>query len=244
MPTENLGELKYHSYSRAFPQTGIDGMNKIEHKTLNDRAYDEIKTGLITGRFAPGQILVIRTLAETYGISATPVREALQRLVAERMLEVLPNRSIAVPDLTVEKFVELARIRAALEGLAAELAAPRFGPADLRALSRLIEDIDEAIAAGDGKAYVTLNQQFHFSLYERAGAPQLLRLIQDMWGQVGPFFNGLFDDVDYIGRANEQHLEIVRALADGDAAAARLHVVRDIEVAAESLLPRLTGLGG
>ncbi|HTN97495.1 MAG TPA: GntR family transcriptional regulator, partial [Nordella sp.] len=76
-------------------------MSKIEHQTLNDRAYSEIRKGLITGRFQPGQVLVIRTLAEIYGISTTPVREALQRLVAERLLIMLPNRSIAVPDLTV-----------------------------------------------------------------------------------------------------------------------------------------------
>ena len=92
-------------------------MNKIEHQTLNDRAYGEIRKGLISSRFQPGQVLVIRNLAEAYGISTTPVREALQRLVAERLLFLLPNRSIAVPSLSVEKFTELARIRCALEGL-------------------------------------------------------------------------------------------------------------------------------
>src|SRR5271163_3805682 len=91
---------------------------KIEYRTLNDRAYGELRKGLISGTFRPGQVLVIRTLAEAYGISTTPVREALQRLVAERLLEMQSNRSIAVPYLSVEKFVELVRIRTALEGLA------------------------------------------------------------------------------------------------------------------------------
>ena len=90
-------------------------MSKIEHQTLNDRAYGEIRKGLISSRFQPGQVLVIRNLAETYGISTTPVREALQRLVAERLLVLLPNRSIAVPSLSAKKFAELARIRCAIE---------------------------------------------------------------------------------------------------------------------------------
>src|SRR5262249_18516943 len=121
------------SYNR---EIGRDiSMSKIEYKTLNDRAYDEIKKGLMAGKISPGQPVVIRTLAENYGISATPVREALQRLVAERLLEMLPNRSIAVPELSAEKFVELVRIRTALEGLAAELATPNFKLAHIQKLS-------------------------------------------------------------------------------------------------------------
>src|SRR5690606_5351375 len=92
---------------------------RLEYRALSDQAYAAIKQELISGRFAPRQMLVLRTLAETYGISTTPVREALQRLVGEGLLEMLPNRSIAVPDWDPAKFSELYRIRCELEGLAA-----------------------------------------------------------------------------------------------------------------------------
>ncbi len=216
-------------------------MSKIEYKTLNDRAYDEIKKGLIAGRFSPGQPLVIRTLADTYGISATPVREALQRLVAERLLEMLPNRSIAVPGLSSEKFIELVRIRSALEGLAAELATPNFKIAHVEKLKALLQDINETVGRRDTRTYLALNQKFHFAIYEKAESPHLLRLIQDLWGQVGPFFNGLFDDEDFISHANDQHVKIVNSLSAGDRLAVREFVVRDITLAADSLLPRLSG---
>jgi len=215
-------------------------MSKIEYRTLNDRAYDEIKKGLIAGRFSPGQPLIIRTLAETYGISATPVREALQRLVAERLLEMMPNRSIVVPGLSSDKFVELVRIRTALEGLAAELAASNFKASHIARLKVLLIEIDEAIQERDNKAYVDLNQRFHFSIYERAESPHLLRLIQDLWVQVGPFFNGLFDDESYITHANDQHVRIIEALEKNDKTAVREFIVRDITTAADSLLPHLT----
>lgn len=215
-------------------------MSKIEHHTLNDRAYSEIRKGLITSRFRPGQVLVIRSLAETYGISTTPVREALQRLVAERLLITLPNRSIAVPGLSMEKFTELARIRCALEGLAAELAVAGIKPPHIDKLKALLDDIDKAAASRDSRGYVNLNQKFHFTIYERANSPHLLQMVQDLWSQVGPFFNGLFDDERFIAHANEQHVRIVEALEAGDAAEVRRAIVKDISVAAEALTPRLS----
>jgi DNA-binding GntR family transcriptional regulator len=214
-------------------------LSKIEHHTLNDRAYSEIRKGLIASRFRPGQVLVIRTLAETYGISTTPVREALQRLVAERLLIMLPNRSIAVPGLSAEKFTELVRIRCALEGLAGELAVAGIKPAHIDKLKSLLGDLDKAAANRDSRGYVNLNQKFHFIVYERANSPHLLQMVQDLWSQVGPFFSGLFDDESFIAHANEQHVRIVEALEAGNAAEVRQAIIKDITVAAEALTPRL-----
>lgn len=213
-------------------------MAKIEYRTLNDRAYDEIMKGLISGAFRSGQTLVIRTLAETYGISTTPVREALQRLVAERHLEMLPNRSIVVPLLDPDRFVELFRIRRELEGLAGELATPHFRAPQIARLHGLLDAMDKTLAA-EGESYQALNQRFHFAIYERAASPVLITMIQNMWGQVGPFFNELTDDETFVGKANDQHRAIVAALEARDAAAVRRHLSLDISVAADHLIPRL-----
>jgi DNA-binding GntR family transcriptional regulator len=214
-------------------------VSKIEHSTLNDQAYTALKRGLISGSFRPGQTLVIRSLAETYGISTTPVREALQRLVAERLLVMQPNRSIVVPLLSMAKFVELYRVRCALEGLAGELSAANVRPSHLRRLRTLLQDIEATIAERNGRAYLQLNQKFHFLIYERAESPLLQELIQDLWSQVGPFLNELFEDTDYLPHANEYHLRIVAALEAGDAAGVRQAIVDDISTAAHSLMPRL-----
>lgn len=214
-------------------------MSKIEYRTLNEKAYQKLKKGLTSGRFRPAEILVIRQLAERYGISATPVREALQRLVAERALELLPNRSIAVPVLTAEKFTELRHIRCALEGLAAEFATPNFKPSHMRRLMDLIKAMDRDIANGNTSAYLDHNERFHFFVYARAEAPLLLQMIQDLWTQVGPFFNFLFQDCDYLPDANEGHRNIYAAIERRDPAALREAVVHDIVSAANSLSPRL-----
>jgi DNA-binding GntR family transcriptional regulator len=182
---------------------------------------------------------VIRALAEEYGISATPVREALQRLVAERLLVMLPNRSIAVPDPTIENFQELVRIRSALEGMAAEQAARNITAKTLGKLRSTLEDLDSAIEKHDTAAYLGLNKRFHFLIYEVADSPILLNMIQDLWVQVGPFFNRLFDDDIYVAKSNVEHERVYQALKGGNAEEAKAHIVKDIESAAEALLSQL-----
>jgi DNA-binding GntR family transcriptional regulator len=215
-------------------------MAKLEHQTLNDRAYAALKKGLMSGQFRPGEVLTIRQLAGRYGISVTPVREALQRLVAERSLEMLRNRSIAVPILTLEKFVDLRRVRCLLEGLAAEMAAPNVTAADMARLEQMIGEIDQDIAQNNVAGYLRRNEKFHFLIYERARSPLTLRIIQDLWTQVGPFFNCLFEDSGYLREANDGHRRILAALRQGDASAVRENMVWDISEAAESLTRRLT----
>jgi DNA-binding GntR family transcriptional regulator len=211
----------------------------IENKTLNERAYDEIRQGMVTGHFKPGQVLVIRTLATAYGISITPVRDALQRLVAEGLLAMQPNRSIVVPLLSVDSLLELVRIRSELEGLAAELATPNIRLSDRVKLERLIAQGREAIQARDGRKYVAINREFHFTIYNRANSPLLLRMIVDMWTKIGPFLNRLFDDPEYVDVANDEHESILSAFASGDAVLARNHISMDIQSAAQSLRDHL-----
>jgi DNA-binding GntR family transcriptional regulator len=214
-------------------------MLQLDRETLNDRAYKALRQNLISGRFAPGEPLVIRKLAETLGISTTPIREALQRLVAERMLEMRHNRSAAVPKLSLAAFRELVAIRLALEGLAAERAAAHMRPAALKRLRKLTDGMDNAIAAGDGAAYLALNEKFHFGVYALAGAPILVSMIEDLWGRVGPYMKFLMEIESYAPHSNAHHRAWHAALEQGDAVASRQALIADIEAAADALLPRL-----
>src|SRR5580704_5437217 len=98
----------------------------VERETLNDRVYRELKNSIMAGSFKPGSELTLRSVADALGTSLMPVRDAMRRLVSERALEVLPSRKIALPVLTVDKFLELRRIRLLLEGEAAALAAEKI----------------------------------------------------------------------------------------------------------------------
>ncbi|MBZ9995080.1 GntR family transcriptional regulator [Mesorhizobium sp. BH1-1-4] len=214
-------------------------MLKLEHQTLNDRAYGALKQELISGGFSPGQTLVIRKLAETFGISTTPIREALQRLVAERLLEMQNNRSIIVPLLSEPAFEELTRIRIAVEGLAGEMAATRMSESALIDIQAALAGMQRAIEAGDARAYLALNEAFHFAIYRHAGAPILLNMIHDLWGRVGPYLKLLMKADRYIPQSNDAHLRIVAALEERNGPAVQACLAEDIAVAAAILSENL-----
>ncbi|PBB27707.1 MULTISPECIES: GntR family transcriptional regulator [unclassified Mesorhizobium] len=214
-------------------------MLKLEHQTLNDRAYGALKQELISGGFSPGQTLVIRKLAETFGISTTPIREALQRLVAERLLEMQNNRSVIVPLLSAPAFEELTHIRIAVEGLAGEMAATRMSDSGLVEIQATLAGMQRAIEAGDASAYLALNEAFHFAIYQHAGAPILLNMIRDLWGRVGPYLKLLMQAERYIPQSNDAHLRIVAALEQRDGPAVRVSLEQDIALAAAVLSENL-----
>ncbi|MCQ9148190.1 MULTISPECIES: GntR family transcriptional regulator [Brucella/Ochrobactrum group] len=214
-------------------------MTKIAREALSDRAYEEILKGMADGTYMPMQPMVIRNLADNFGISVTPIREALQRLIAERLLVQLPNRSIVVPQMTVERFHHLLPMRIALEGMAAELATPLLTERDFAKIETLLNRIAETTLTFDARTYMKLNREFHFIIYEKSGNPELLQVIQGLWLKVGPVFNGLFDADHYREHANDEHRNILAAMKRRDAIGAREAMAEDLKLAAEALLPRL-----
>ncbi len=84
-------------------------INAVERETLNDRVYRELRTMIMSGGFEPGAELTLRALAQALKVSLMPVRDAIGRLVAERALEMLPNRKVIVPEITIDGFLEIDR---------------------------------------------------------------------------------------------------------------------------------------
>lgn len=147
-------------------------------ENLQEQLYQNIRAGLLSGRFQPGELLKIRDLAAEWGTSPMPVRAALQRLVAEGALEGEAQRSVRVPAMTRERFEQLLPVRINLEGLAVELAAARISPAELDSLQGCIERMAVALRERDVQAYLRDNSQFHLTLYSACANPVLLRLIE------------------------------------------------------------------
>lgn len=200
----------------------------VSRDTLRGRVYGELRGAIMKGMFEPGQALTVRGLAEAFGTSPTPVREALQQLVAENALIAEPNRSYRIPRVTKEIFLDLRDTRAELEGLAAEKAALRITPAEIRKLEHLIERMSRAITGQDRKAYLAANEDFHFVIYESARAPVLLRTIRTLWLQIGPTLNVLFRNLDLVEGLQDQHHAALAAFNSRDPAAARAAVRDDI----------------
>jgi DNA-binding GntR family transcriptional regulator len=175
---------------------------------------------MLEGTLPSGSELRQRDLAETFNVSPTPVREALNRLQAEGYVEArLHGTSIVRP--TVQRRQENWRIRASLEALAAEMATERLTSEDLNEIAALADDFAQS---EDDQQARRINRAFHFRIYQAAGSPVLLRFLEDLWRALDVAPNSY--------RRHEasarQHFAIVKAMRAGDpakaAALTRAHI--------------------
>ncbi len=197
--------------------------------SLRSQVYESLRDALTAGRFVPGQKLSFRFIAGTLGVSMTPVREAVRRLVAEGAFEMHPNRSVRVPPMTRARILELRDMRLALEGLATEKAAVLTTREHAANLRRIAAELVAVRARGDTAADRQKIREFHFTLYATAAQPTLLRVIEGLWLQTGPYMNLLYPDFIASPRGPERRLRIVRALQAHDGATARREMEGDID---------------
>jgi DNA-binding GntR family transcriptional regulator len=199
------------------------------HDTLADMAYDRLRSALMSGMFLPGETLSIRQLARVLEISATPARDAISRVLSERGLENGPHRTVIVPILTRERLAEIYAIRLSLEGLAAETAAKRFQKEDVSRLQKAQKAHLGAVNAHNYKAALAANEDFHFTIYERADNATLLEFIRSLWLKLGPSFNLLYPTYDRNRLGISHHKEIVQALKREDPLGARAAIQADLK---------------
>ena len=219
------------------------GLALVQRETVQEQIYLALRDKLMRGGFEPGQKLKVVDLAEAFGTSAMPVREALNRLTAERGLENLPNRTVRVPALSIARLEDLMQARFAVEGLAVERAAANMTPETLAELKGLISAQSETDHGHMSEASAEQNRAFHFTIYRQSGSTVLLPIIESLWLQFGPYLRDAserFDGRD--GRGTNFHVELVEALGQGDGAAARAALEADIGRAFELVMSSGPGL--
>lgn len=203
--------------------------------TLPGEIYRGIKELILDGGIAPGELVRIQGLADAFGVSAMPVREALQRLTAEKALTVVSGRSVGIPELEASRLRDLCRVRLEIETLATTWAAGNLRANDIRRLEGLVTVMEAAVSEGDARRYVRANHEFHFGIYRAAGSETLLSIIEALWLQVSPYFHLLHGSGNYAS-ANHQHRELLAALRNDDPLATSRAIRADIEDAAKVLL--------
>jgi len=205
------------------------------YDTLADRAYEQLRQALMNGSFLPGQKLTIRKLAAVLGISATPARDAISRLLSERILETDANRNVSVPLLDEDRLKEIYVLRIALEGLAAERGAPNLGKADIKRLERIQAELVAAMDRDDYAEVLVRNGEFHFALYNASGIELLVQSIEQLWLKLGPSLNLLYPAYNHSRKGVNNHLEVLGALREGNAAAVRRAIEQDLSDGVQEL---------
>lgn len=203
----------------------------ITPEPLHEKAYNSLRTALRTGRFRPGHPMTIRGLGKELGVSATPVREALQRLIASQALKVLPNRTVIVPPLTRERCEEITKIRLRLEGLAGREAVGRITDQAVKRLVSRKNRMERAIKDRNLASYLQNNEEFHSIIYGAAQMPFLDRVIDLAWLQVGPWFNLLAVEGNFYENANASHELLIERLIARDADGVEAAIQQDIRQA-------------
>lgn len=183
-------------------------------KVVAERLRGEIQHGTL----APGTRLRQNDVAQRFGVSTTPVREAFAQLQAEGLVRIDPHRGAVVFNPSVDDVLEFYEIREALESLAVAHAIPRLKAEAARDLDALI---DRMRRTEDARKWLKLNDQFHLRLYESAGRPRLSTLIDNLRDASAPYIYMFVASRPLSERANEEHQEILDACVKGDAIGAK-----------------------
>jgi DNA-binding GntR family transcriptional regulator len=214
---------------------------KAAGQSLAERVYGDLKAALKTARFEPGERVREEAVAEWLGVSRTPVREALRRLLAENLL-VSTEHGLAVPQLSRNQIFELYAIREVLEGAAAALAARHASPAEVEYMQQILQE--QAAAKNDEARLLASNHELHGCIYRAANNRYLVRTLQSLQDELAQLRGTTFSWPRRPAEALKEHSAIVQAIAKHDADAAEMAARRHVSTALSIRLQLMRRDGG
>lgn len=200
------------------PQTSPGILPKIKTRTVQEIVYNELENAIVSGRIPPGQKLVTEEIARMMDVSRIPVREAMGRLEARGFISTRPKWGSLVTKFSRSNLQEISEMRILLEPRAGQKAVERVDKDFLTRLEKAQTEYAIARKGTETEELLRTNRQFHFLIYEQAGAPILLDIIKQLWDKVSPYYHLMFrqsldrsptEGVNY-------HDQIVASLKNGD----------------------------
>jgi len=213
-------------------------LKKVINKTLRQTVYERIRKSIITAELLPGELMSLRQLATSLGVSQMPVREALLQLEREKVVVIESNKSIRVNKLNSKELDEILWIRLALETMAAERACELRPDSCLPRLKALVAEMWDSTEGP--KEYFKKNVQLHFGIYKLAKSPNLLQIIDGLWARIGPYLNIQMSGLAHIRKvAMFCHERMYQALAERDKAEMQKALEEDLRRTADRIRPLL-----
>ncbi len=196
-----------------------------------EAVYRELRKGIINGEYAPGSHLRLQELAETFDVSLIPVREAIRRLEAERLVETFPNRGAWVAEISAEDVADGFRARILVETEAIRMALPNLDEEAIARARAIMERMSQAHQAGDLKSGFDLHRDLHFLLYEQSGSPWVVYIIELLWAHTERYRKRTKPDPH-----GGEHAKMLDALAEGQIEAAVDALRIDLETTAQGII--------
>lgn len=204
-----------------------------------DIIRETLREAILDSRFGPGARLREEELATYFGVSRTPVREALQVLRTEGIIEFLPNQGARVATLTTDDILALYLVREVLEGLAARLAAVRMKGDQRQQLLDILSEMEAATARNDPEEIADLNLKFHAQVRLAANNPYLNRFLEQVEHAVRRFGQTTFSYPGRVETSMEEHRRIIDAVLAGDPAEAERVAIDHMQTARQLRLQML-----
>jgi len=189
----------------------------IEHTNLSEKAYEILKNQIINQELKPGERLLDDKLASSFGISRTPVREALTRLSNEGLVEVIPRSGIYVKKLTKKDVQEIYEIRVVLEALAAKKATPLISDNDLNKISKFLEEAKLSLNKGGEETCLKFDVVFHNTVLKNSQNERLYSIMNKLNTLIHTFRVRVSRVGKRRGEALEEHEIILTAMKERDA---------------------------
>ena len=183
---------------------------------LSDRIRNALTDAISSGELAPGTTLDEQQLADRYGASRTPVREALRQLATSGMVEVRPRRGVIVRHVTAEEVMDMFEAMAEIEAVCVRLATYRITPLERSRLLRIHEESEAAVEAGDVDAYDALNREFHKAIYRAAHNDFLADQAIAVRTRLNAFRRMQLRQDRRLVTSRAEHDAVMRAIAEGD----------------------------
>ncbi|MFE4675546.1 GntR family transcriptional regulator [Streptomyces sp. NPDC056723] len=196
--------------------------------SYRERVVDALRAALIAGELRPGEVYSAPGLAARFGVSATPVREAMLDLAKEGLVDTVPNKGFRVTVVSDQQLDEYTHIRALIEIPTTVELATNADPAALEAVRPVAQEIVAAAAAGDLITYVEADLRFHLELLALAGNAHLVQVVGDLRRRSRLYGLTSLVEEEKLQASAEEHLEILDALLARDEEAVRAVMTRHI----------------
>jgi DNA-binding GntR family transcriptional regulator len=202
------------------------------HRTATEYVEATLKAAILSGKLAGGTPLRQEELAEVFGVSRMPVREALRQLEAQALLDFVPHKGAVVTEISAEDAADSFAIRRAIEPAALRLSIPELDEDDFARAAGLIADMD---SEGDPGRMGELNRRFHMSLYARAGRPKLLALVEQQLAAADRYVRFVLAAKGREHISQETHRGMLEAAAARDIESALAILDEHLGVAADKI---------
>lgn len=181
-----------------------------------DQLIETLRNDIRSGVLRPGDQLEEAALAERFGVSRTPVREAVRSLVDSGLLETRPRKGALVRTLTAKEIIDLFEVAAELEGMACRLAAERLTSHKADMMQDRLAECEEAAKANDPNAYARANLAFHDAIHQAAGNNRLIEQIEQLSGHINPYRALPYSMRGRLEKSTEEHTRILEAIIAND----------------------------